>query len=68
VSLYAGENTRFGTLVEDDQSSRKRVFMGARTGNDAVAFAISTLLEDRGVCPRRAVAASRCGSGGGGDD
>jgi len=37
VSLYAGENTRFGTLVEDDQSSRKRVFMAARTGNGAVA-------------------------------
>ncbi|KPN28989.1 sensory histidine kinase AtoS [Halolamina pelagica] len=68
VSLPAEENTRSGTLVADDRFSRKRLFMGARTGNGAVTFAKSTLLEDRGVCPRRAVAASRCGKGGGGDD
>lgn len=46
MSLYAGENTLFGTLVEDDRFSRRRVFMSARTGNGAVAFAKSTLPRD----------------------
>jgi len=44
---YANENTLFETLEEDDRFSRKRVFMGARTADGAVAFDKSTLLEER---------------------
>ncbi|WP_135305850.1 DUF3179 domain-containing protein [Haloarcula amylovorans] len=42
---YTNENTLFETLEEDDRFSRKRVFMGARTADGAVAFDKSTLLE-----------------------
>jgi hypothetical protein len=43
---YANENTLFGTLEEDDRFSRKRVFLGARTTDGAVAFDKATLLEE----------------------
>lgn len=42
---YNSENTLFETLEEDDRFSRKRVFMGARTADGAVAFDKSRLLE-----------------------
>lgn len=44
---YANGNTLFEPLEEDDRFSRKRVFMGARTADGAVAFDKSTLLEER---------------------
>jgi len=44
---YANENTLFETLEEDDRFSRKRVLLGARTADGAVAFDKSTLLEER---------------------
>jgi hypothetical protein len=44
---YTSENTLFETLEDDDRFSRKRVFMGARTADGAVAFDKSTLLEER---------------------
>jgi hypothetical protein len=44
---YADESTLFETLEEDDRFSRKRVFMGARTADGAVAFDKSTLLEEQ---------------------
>ena len=47
AGYYANERTLFGTLEEDDRFSRKRVFMGARTDDGAVAFDKSTLLEER---------------------
>jgi hypothetical protein len=43
---YDSERTLFDTLSEDDRFGRKRVFMGARTGDGAVAFDKSTLLEE----------------------
>ncbi|MEF8843670.1 MAG: DUF3179 domain-containing protein, partial [Haloarculaceae archaeon] len=47
AGYYASENTLFGTLEEDDRFSRKRVFMGARTADGAVAFDKSTLLDEQ---------------------
>jgi hypothetical protein len=44
---YASESTLFGTLSDDDRFGRKRVFMGARTADGAVAFDKSTLLDER---------------------
>ncbi|MCQ4334178.1 DUF3179 domain-containing protein [Natronomonas sp. F2-12] len=44
---YANENMLFEPLEEDDRFGRKRVFMGARTADGAVAFDKSTLLEER---------------------
>jgi len=46
---YDNESTLFGTLEEDDRFSRKRVFMGARTADGAVAFDKATLLDERVV-------------------
>jgi hypothetical protein len=46
---YTNENTLFATLNEDDRFGRKRVFLGARTADGAVAFDKSTLLEERVV-------------------
>ncbi|WP_283402610.1 DUF3179 domain-containing protein [Halorubrum sp. DM2] len=44
---YAGENTLFEPLSDDDRFERKRVFMCARTADGAVAFDKSTLLSER---------------------
>jgi hypothetical protein len=44
---YASEDTLFATLSDDDRFGRKRVFMGARTAEGAVAFDKSTLLDER---------------------
>ena len=44
---YSNENTLFETLSQDDRFSKKRVFMGARTPDGAVAFDKAALLEDR---------------------
>ena len=44
---YASEDTLFATLEEDDRFSRKRVFMGARTADGAVAFDKATLLDEQ---------------------
>jgi hypothetical protein len=69
AGYYANENTLFGTLEEDDRFSRKRVFMGARTADGAVAFDKSTLLEERvmtgelGKTPVLAVADTRFDTG-----
>lgn len=66
---YDNENTLFGTLEDDDRFSRKRVFMGARTADGAVAFDKSTLLEERvvtgelGETPVVAVADPRLATG-----
>lgn len=43
---YESENTLFETLKDDDRFSRKRVFMGARSADGAVAFDKRRLLED----------------------
>jgi len=69
AGYYASENTLFGTLEEDDRFSRKRVFMGARTADGAVAFDKSTLLDERvmegelGGTPAVAVADPRLDTG-----
>lgn len=66
---YTSENTLFETLHEDDRFSRKRVFMGARTSEGAVAFDKSTLLEEQvmtgklGETPVVAVADPRLNTG-----
>jgi hypothetical protein len=46
---YSSETTLFDTLEEDDRFGPKRVFMGARTADGAVAFDKATLLEERVV-------------------
>jgi hypothetical protein len=46
---YASENTLFEPLSKDDRFSKKRVFMGARTADGAVAFDKATLLDERVV-------------------
>ncbi|MFC6942762.1 DUF3179 domain-containing protein [Salinirubellus sp. GCM10025818] len=66
---YASENTLFEPLSEDDRFSKKRVFMGARTADGAVAFDKSTLLDEGvmrgelGGTPAVAVADSRFDTG-----
>mgnify|MGYP006289470459 CR=1 FL=1 len=66
---YASEDTLFATLSDDDRFGRKRVFMGARTTEGAVAFDKSTLLEERvvrgelGGTPLVAVADQRLDTG-----
>ena len=49
AGYYDNEGTLFGTLEDDDRFSGKRVFMGARTTDGAVALDKSRLLEDRVV-------------------
>ena len=67
--LTAEEQDLFETLEEDDRFSRKRVFMGARTADGAVAFDKSTLLDEGvmrgelGGTPAVAVADSRFDTG-----
>jgi hypothetical protein len=46
---YASEETLFETLNEDDRFDRKRVFVGARTADGAVAFEKAALLDERVV-------------------
>jgi hypothetical protein len=42
---YASENTLFEPLSDDDRFGKKRVFLGARTADGAVAFDKSALLD-----------------------
>ncbi|RNJ26386.1 DUF3179 domain-containing protein [Halosegnis longus] len=66
---YANDATLFEPLAEDDRFSRKRVFMGARTADGAVAFDKSTLLAEQtmtgelGTTPVVAVADQRLDTG-----
>lgn len=66
---YTSDKTLFETLEEDDRFHQKRVFMGARTSEGAVAFDKSTLLEEQvmtgklGETPVVAVADPRLNTG-----
>jgi hypothetical protein len=47
AGYYANEGTLFETIADDDRFGQKRVFMGARTSDGAVAFDKATLLTER---------------------